>query len=448
MNMTNQFARFVHTTPLSSIPHDPPISLASNCIRDFFGPSVQLVADCLQARGGSSKLSQIIATINSKSQTKKRTKERKEIIKASKLRPAASTGSARTSSIRAALLVLIHHSIVSVTESTNTHGSKKRTVYHYKFDADRARLLQRYPRFVEYTKKALDIKAAALIEELLFQGRMRTVEAIVSTVEQLDLKDAPRSDKYTDREAVLESFRRLVQGGYIQEVKEIIDPIQLAEMDGDSPPPAKKRRLVSDDIEDPAVVELLQTGPYKILPRDAVWRVNVRMFHDILRASSLGYLVSERYGHRVQFAGSIITAALRLAAYKEHAEQDVDFESQTLFTPNCITRYLPKSVLQTLEKKPGGILPNLHNALKDLARFSMPPVVEEMEVADGYPGDAKFKIATRQLVQYLQDRITHQVGIYNPQKGPLCFISTNIFSKKIRLFLIVTGRLRLESVLS
>lgn len=410
--MANQFARFVHTSPLSSIPHDPAISLASDCVRDFFGPTVQLVADCLQARGGASTLSQIHKFINSKSQSKVRTEERKEIIKVSQLRTTAFTGSPSISSIRAALLVLIQHSIVTVTKSTTTARSGKRTKYTYKFDLERARILPRYPRFVEYTKKALDETAAALIEELLIKGRMRTVDAIVSTVEQLDMKDAPRSDRYTYREAVLSSFRRLVAGGFIQEVKEIVD---LSEQEQDreeefegAPPPAKKQRVEEEDAsDDPTVVSLLPN--YKNLPRDAVWKVNIRMFHDILRALSLGLLVAERYGNKVQSAGSIVTASLRLAAHKEHAENISDFESQTLFTTESITRYLPKSVLQILSDKPGGVHLNLHKSLVELTNFNNPPVVEEMEVSDGQPENAKFQIQTRNLVQYLHDRINHQV---------------------------------------
>jgi hypothetical protein len=408
--MANPFARFVHTSTLASLPHDPPLSLASNCVRDFFGPTVQLVADALQARGGASTLGQLIATIASKSRSKFRTDERKEIIKVSQLQSTSSAGGPSTPSIRAALLVLIQHSIVLVKKSKVTTSAKTKTIYTYEFIIDLARLLPRYPRYVEYTKKALDETAAALIEELLVQGRMRTVDAIVATVEQLhQLKDAPRSDRYTYRQAVLESFRRLVGGGFIQQVQKIKDEEEEAEFEDHPPPSAKKARIEDHPTDDPAVVSLLQSGPYKILPREAVWRVNLEMYHDSLRAVSLGWLVAERYGHKVQSSGSMVTAALKLAAHKRHAQQDTDFETQSNFSTESITRYLPKSVLQNLEKKPGGVLPNLHKALVELTKFTSPPVVEEMEVADGHPENAQFQIATRKLVQYLHDRIIHQV---------------------------------------
>jgi DNA-directed RNA polymerase III subunit RPC3 len=408
--MANPFAGFVHTSTLASLPHDPPISLASNCIRDFFGATVQLVADALNARGGASTLGQLIATIASKSRSKFRTDERKEIIKVSQLQSTSSVGGPSTPSIRAALLVLIQHSTVLVKKSKVTTSAKTKTIYTYEFLIDRARLLPRYPRYVEYTKKALDETAAALIEELLVQGRMRTVDAIVATVEQLHLlKDAPRSDRYTYRQAVLESFRRLVGGGFIQQVQAIKDETEEAEFDEQTPPPAKKARIEEHSTDDPAVVSLLQSGPYKILPREAVWRVNLEMFHDSLRAVSLGWLVAERYGHKVQSSGSMVTAALKLAAHKRHAQQDTDFETQSNFSTESITRYLPKSVLQNLEKKPGGVFPNLHKALVELTKFTNPSVVEEMEVADGHPENAQFQVATRKLVQYLHDRIIHQV---------------------------------------
>ena len=452
--MTNPFARFVHTSPLSSLPHDPPLSLASNCIRDSFGPTVQLVADALQARGGASTLPQLIATIQSKSRGKVRTEERKQLLHASEMRPLANTmtdltenGTPTTPSIRAALLVLLQHSMVKVTKKTISAAStsnnatshnkrnKPRVMYYYEFQIDRARLLPRYSRYVEYTKKALDETAAALVEELLVQGRMKTIPAIVATVEQLHASSSTsssttiRNDRYTYRQAVLESFRRLVGGGFIQRVPELKDdePIdEEYEFQDIQPPSAKKPKLSATSIttddqdrcdpdDDPAVVTLLQGGPYKILPKNAVWRVNVPMYHDSLRAVSLGWLVSERYGGN---KGSLVTAALKLAAHKQHAQSNTssnnnsaaaDFDHIGSFTAEAITRYLPKTVLQIWEKKPMGILPSLHVALVELSRCNSPRVLEELEVAPEHPEHAKFQVSTRKLVHYLQDRIIHQV---------------------------------------
>lgn len=424
--MANQFASFNQTSALSSIPHDPAISLASNCILDFFGPTVQIVADCLQTRGGALTLSQIIDTINAKLDNRERTNERIEMIRASKLCTTYSSGSPSASSVRAALLVLIQHSIVNYSKTTITTKSKRKTVYRYRFDPERARILPRYPRFVEYTKKALGETAAALAEELLLQGRMRTVDAVEHTVEQLkQQKCTPASDRYTYREAVLGSFRRLVLGGFIKEVDEIMDDggdEGEFEFGGVEALPAKAS---VDDTDDPATVSLLQNGPYKSLPPSAVWTVNIRMFHDSLRAVSLGTLVYEIYGHKVQFAGSMVAAALKLAAYKQHAEGDLNYESQNMFSTETVQRYLSKPVLQDLEKKSGGVSVNLHKALLELSKFQNPQVVQEVEVADGRPEDAKFQITTSKLVRYMQDRIVNQVRSF--LSFVLCFEET-VFS--------------------
>jgi hypothetical protein len=50
----NKFGGFVHTSPLcSSDPTvNPLLHLASNAIRDYFGPTVQTVADCLLSEAG------------------------------------------------------------------------------------------------------------------------------------------------------------------------------------------------------------------------------------------------------------------------------------------------------------------------------------------------------------------------------------------------------------
>lgn len=435
--MANQFATFSHTSPLASITHDPSISLASNVIRDAFGPMVQLVSDALQARGGSSTLPQLLHVIHTKSDqkampgsSKSRTKERKEILRVSQLQTASSRDGPSTPAVRAALLVLVQHSMVIVSKSTIPTGKRNKTVFAYQFDCDRARMIPRYPRFVEYTKKALDETAATLVEELLQRGKMRTVDAVVSTVERLQRLQEVKSEsnvpdsKVTSRQAVLESLRRLVGGGFIEQVSEIKDDNQDEEQEfewnevSEQPSAKKKRRIDTTDgeileAEDPAVDALLQNGPYKTLPRDAIWRVNIEMFHESLRALSLGWLVAERHSNKIQSAGAIVTAALKLVAYRRFAPSEMqhnyDYDALFTFYPDEILRYLSRGFVQNFEKKPGGVGPNLYKALKDLSTCMQPQVVEEVEVADGKPGEAKFQIATSKLVGYMRDRIVHQI---------------------------------------
>jgi hypothetical protein len=81
------------------------------------------------------------------------------------------------------------------------------TACFYRFNAHRARLLVRYPRFVDYAKKALDETAAALVEELLIHGCMTTVDTVVAAVNHLhELGDnAIKLDQYTTQQAVVES---------------------------------------------------------------------------------------------------------------------------------------------------------------------------------------------------------------------------------------------------
>ena len=474
--MANQFARFTHTSPLASIYHDPAISVASNAVRDAFGPTVQWVADGLQARGATSTLSQILHFIHTKSDhkamtgsSKYRTKERSEIIRVSHLVTASSRDGPSTPAVRAALFVLIQHSIVKVHKATIHLGKRSKVIYSYQFDSNRARMIPRYPRFIEYTKKALDDTASTLVEVLLEHGRLSTIDAVVVTAERLQqLQESSASasasassssptffpdSKVTSRQAVLESLRRLVSGGFIEQVPEIKDD-EGEEMEfewnqtTDEPAP-KKRRLNNSsstntkdemDNEDPAVVALLQTGPYKTLSRDAVWRVNVEMFHESLRALSLGWLVSERFSNKIQSAGAIVTAALKLVAYRRFApsqkQQQLDYDAIFTFCPGDITRYLSKGFVQNFEKKPGGVVTNLYKALRDLSACTHPRVVDEVEVADGQSSQAKFQIATVKLVDYLQDRIIHQ--IICDSHGEVAARICNILS--------ITGHMEAESI--
>ena len=167
--------------------------------------------------------------------------------------------------------------------------------------------------------------------------------------------------------------------------------------------------------EDPSVVSLLRSGPYKNLPPTAIWRVNMDMIHEQLRAVSLGWLVAERYNHKIQSSGSIITAALKLAASHKHGNTSLkhngssDYENVHNFTVEKILRYLPKTVVQSFEKREGGVVPNIYKALVELSRVSNPAVVEQVEVAPGQPAQCKFTVQTNRLVQFLRDRIVHQI---------------------------------------
>jgi hypothetical protein len=460
----NQFARFASTSPLSSIPHDSAVTLASNCIRDFFGPTVQLVADALISRSGGVTLAEILSIIETKAYgSAQRSDERRKIMRLGKMR--SSTINSKNSngdrpshaSVRASLLALIQHSVVTVKKRTRfihrkqqrgqgaaTVASRKKTIHLYEIDIDRARLFPRYPRLVAFIKKLHNETAATLVEEILVQGRVRTVQAIVSTVEQIQQQNqdddkgslsSTRSDhRYTIREAVLESFFRLARDGFLEQVPHISE-IGDDDDDGEAEfeeAPSTETINNDDDVgdEDPTVVSLLRSGQCKNLPPKAIWRVNTDMFHEQLRAVSLGWLVAERYNHKIPSSGSIVTAALKLVAFHRYGNDALksnsnnnsggnngasaatanDFESIHNFSVEKIKRHLPKTVVQNFDKREGGAIPNIYKALVELSRVSNPVVVEQVEVAPGQPAQSKFQIQTRRLVEYLRDRIVHQVS--------------------------------------
>ena len=404
---------------------------------------MQLVADALMSRmSGGCTLAQILDIIETKAYASaQRSDERRKIMRLDKMR--SSTINSKSSngdrpshaSVRASLLALIQHSVVTVKKRTVTHHRKQSTrtkiIHLYEIDINRARLFPRYPRLVSFIKKLQDETAATLVEEILVQGRLRTVQAIVLTVEQIQQQqqdDESTHHRYTSRQAVLESFLRLTRGGFLEQVRHIQD---IKEDEGDEGETefeeATKTEMTNatDDEnneqlegEDPTVVSLLRSGPYKNLPPTAIWRVNTDMFHEQLRAVSLGWLVAERYNHKIQSSGSIVTAALKLAASYKHGNTSLkssnnnsgDFESIHNFTVEKILRYLPKTVVQSFEKREGGVVPNIYKALMDLTSVSSPAVVEEVEVAPGQPDQCKFQIQTLKLVEFLCDRIVHQVG--------------------------------------
>jgi len=427
---------FVHRSPLSSQPHDPPLCLASNCVRDYFGPLVQTVFDAMIRVGGTATLLQLLSTIR-KEYARRMNSERVKIVVRGKLKLERARGSANhgyvvdVGTIRAGLLVLLQHDIVT---SINTEKRPQYTVVPHK-----ARLMTRYPKWIEYVKKVMDDTAATLVETLLLEGKVSTVDVIFKTVG--NLSEENKSDRYTQRQTVVETFHRLVEGNFVVKVPSMLSKEQIGEMEmnetmeyefgeGDnedidmdaqiltsmkqsSTPKKKKKKkrkvsFMGVDIptvsEDPAIVSILSNAPYKTsLPRNEIWRLNWALIQSSLKSFCLGRLVAERYGHRVTSAGSIVTAALKYQSYSTNTGPDAG-----VFTPNDLANFLPKAVVHTLEKKAGGMKNNLSRSLVELSTFDYPTVVDEVEEAHGHPSGGKFSICTTKLVKHLRDRTIHQ----------------------------------------
>ena len=96
--------------------------------------------------------------------------------------------------IRAALLVLLQHSLVTISGGKNKESSSSaegmmidpssvQSHYTYTFLADRATLLPRYPRYIQHVKDVMDDHAGSIVETLLLAGRMRAEDAIASVWE-------------------------------------------------------------------------------------------------------------------------------------------------------------------------------------------------------------------------------------------------------------------------
>jgi len=115
---------------------------------------------------------------------------------------------------------------------------------------------------------------------------------------------------------------------------------------------------------------------------------------------------TERYGHKVQSCGSMITGALRLRSYNHHSKRKdaADYiGEETTFAPADIIRHLPKPVLQLIEKKAGGgVAAHLATALQELSEFNNPEVVRRV-------GEDRYEINVRSLTEYLHDRIIYKV---------------------------------------
>lgn len=420
--MTNAFGGFTHISPLSnatsstSHPPDPQKALSSNCIRDYFGPVVQTVTDALQSRGPST-LHDLVAYIRNhclRDWNEERNRLIEQInassgknhsgkVSMNKARGSEAAGFVTDAShIRASLIVLLHHGLVHVSGGgSSKHASNKEQIdseeqkaqkpdptsssthYTYTFLGDRARLLPRFPRYIQHAKSVIDENAAHVVESLLFNGRMTAEDAISHVWGKLKSEESDEKEQQQVLVAIVNSFRTLIEGGYITVVdpiasnqdlldqqQKIEDGINGGEVefelndDGEISAGKRKRRSRStSDVskskkrkvnknngadnnygsnkqDDEQVVALL-SPLRKLVPAGSVYRANTSMFHASMRAMVLGRLVSEIYeedvesndkstngstnGHssHLNLAGVIVTAALKYAARQEHASQQL-----------------------------------------------------------------------------------------------------------------------------
>jgi hypothetical protein len=429
-----------HSSAAASSPHDPILTLASHVIRTAFGGIVQTVADCLQCRNELS-LAQIVSYLQHQHPTKTLSGRTLE-------------STLTTRQIRAALLVLLQHSIVTVKQqqrqiSKQTSLLLTKSIYRYHPTA--AIHLLRHCRCVEYVRKAAGPDAAGVVQELLVAGRLRTLDLIaVASTAPLEkqgstattneettstasvavvVEESETNGKPNSVGTIIEALGKLVHAGFIQAVEPLTDNTEDEDDDDDGETefePARKRAKVSKDTSadatadmgslrgDPEIVAMLlqyhSQNPTMNIPIDTVWRVNMRMFHETLRAYHLGKLVSERHGHAVPMAGSLVTAALKYRAHVSHSPhwgsskntEQHGGQPSTVFSISDVLPYIPKSVRQVWEQKEGDVMVHWHQAWRSLSERTNPQVARRV-------GDDTFEIALTHLTTYLTDRIIYQV---------------------------------------
>jgi DNA-directed RNA polymerase III subunit RPC3 len=374
----------------------------------------------------------------------------------------------------------------SVLADRRTYSARKRRASRpaprppvecaYRFQRDAAYRLLRYAKWIEFCRRTVmtgDDVAAAALQCLLTAGRLTTGDWISRTVEARLQAGAPVDPRYTAREQAVEAAHQLQAQGLVVEVPPAFGGDEVDETDEsgeehefeEEPPPEKsitKKRRRSDsasnrtdlngsanplrtatdeteagsrgigdvggvDDGDPVILAILGGSAHyrnSLLPATRVWRVNSEMFYAYHRAYQLGRLVADRYGHKVQSCGSLVTAALKLAAQSQHNPHD-DEERQRnssnpssampSFTPRDLIKHAPKSVLQTLDKMPGGLHHNLSKAFRDLVEVAESPAVVRVVVAvpaTSTPSEAesvRYRIRVDALTRYLQERIVHQI---------------------------------------
>mmetsp|Transcript_10883 Transcript_10883/g.25966 ORF Transcript_10883/g.25966 Transcript_10883/m.25966 type:complete len:501 (+) Transcript_10883:649-2151(+) len=185
---------------------------------------------------------------------------------------------------------------------------------------------------------------------------------------------------------------------------------------------------IDDDDDDDSVV---------LLPPNEVWRVNIPIIQDQIRANKLGGLAFRRHSTMSKYSRLLVMAALRYVSHKKHAaavgvnDDDVVGEDDgtgtmmavidetsydaaqpiilqsEIFTSSELAKYLPASVREDFKQQPGGFLHNLENQLNVLCDVQTPRVFGKMTPAGG-GGSSRYYVRTRDMVRYLHDCQQHQ----------------------------------------
>jgi hypothetical protein len=463
-------------------PADPLLSLANHCILSALGEQVQRVTEAMEGGEQPHSWPQIVQ------QLRRRASVAKAVV-TTRPTSAAQRKIVRqrdAAFLRAALVVLWQHSLVTIRPATALPGMGKTAASRplYTYHPHKAVYVggPRYARCLEYVRKALDPTAAAVVETLLLHGKARTVDLIRMTIqEQSSLSVATaegnsaatgatadrvasssdvlpavhsadsvaaatpdssmaKHDRLTPRERVVQALVKLVQGGYLEALSPMPSLVRNAtappvtvvessdeEAEFDNPPRKKKKVTIAVPVpsskaspsttttraaheavaEDPALQTILDGNALfkALLPPTTVWRVRLDMLHASLRAVALGRLVNEVHGHRVQSAGSFVSAALRYKAAVEYGAAGATVggtEGGLVFQVAEITKFLPKPVYQTLDAKPGGVEHNLKKALLELVKCSAPQVVQRA-------GRDMFEVCQTPLMTFWKARVVHQI---------------------------------------
>ncbi|KAL7455900.1 hypothetical protein ACHAWC_007406 [Mediolabrus comicus] len=445
--MPNAFGGFTHISPLSnatsstSHPPDPQKALSSNCIRDYFGPVVQTVTDALHSRGPST-LHDLIAHIRQHC-LRDVNEERNRLIEqlnassgkgqAGKINMNKARGSEAAgfvtdaSHIRASLIVLLHHGLVRVSGGGSKHASSRihgtddkpltkpdptssTTHYTYTFLDGRARLLPRYPRYIQHSKSVMDENAAHIVEFLLFHGRM-TAEDIISHVSgKLRSEDSSNKEQHQVLVDIVKSFRVLIESGYIKSVEPIASnrSLQDIQQQKESPNDGIKGGEVEFELNDEG--EISSAGKRKRRSRSTS-DVSKSKRRKISEETDNNYGGNKKDDEQVVSLLSplrkLVPSGSQLSETEE--EQHIRLAELGIFSPSDIIPFLSDETKQLLQTQIGGLAQNLSSNLLRMSKLQYPPIISELEETLGHPQGGKFEVSMRNLLHRLRHRIIHRV---------------------------------------
>ena len=280
------------------------------------------------------------------------------------------------------MVSLIQHNIVKVDYRNN--------VPYYTYSPQTARMLMRYPAWIEHVHNYLGELECQVYEAVLLSGRLTTV-TLVNQILQAS-EGNPKAN--LDSSSIADATIRLEELGYL-----IRYPLSTSQSIGAS----GIAENGNDHLEQ--ISRVLQKKYDGI--QHTVWKINVGFSNAMLRAEYVGDFVQDLQP-QIPWVKEVVTAGLRAGSHFQFVTsqrtKDRIFaaEDGTRFQIDEIVRFLSTEEKETMQQNREDTLETVRGSLQKLLRTRDPNVVYRAS-------NDTFCVNLPQLFESMHERVRHKI---------------------------------------